>query len=208
MRPGPRSRIRSANSSGGTAGISAGASGAYGGRGISAGTGRSGERRPGPDRVPARGRGPTHGRDSASRHLLPLLPLAHPPILAPELIIAVAAISKYSRIAPFATSGARRVLECGEHRGDPRVPLRCADGERRVPHAQARVTLLGAVFGRTAPVLREEHRERALARREVLGIQAPQHGIELDVLVEVVDERVEVGLTADDLEHGNFRHAV
>ena len=75
----PAARMRSANSSGGTAGTSAGASGAYGGRGISDGTGRSvkGARPHGPPArsvVARRGRGPPPGQLLLLRRLLTTRP--------------------------------------------------------------------------------------------------------------------------------------
>jgi len=68
-------------------------------------------------------------------------------------------------------------------------------------HAQAGMALLRAVFGRAAPVLREEHREGALPGCEILGIDRAEHGVALDALVEGIDEVVEERLTADELEH-------
>ena len=124
------------------------------------------------------------------------------------LIIAVAAISKYSRKAAFDGRGRRHLVDGGEHRGEPRVPLGGSDHEREVTHAQPGMALLGAVRGRAAPVLPEEQRERALPGREVVGVERTEHGIVLDALVERGDERVEERLTTDEFEHGDVLHGV
>ena len=61
---------------------------------------------PGANRPTTHRRAPAGRREPAPGHLLLLLPLAHGPIVAPTLIMAVAPISKYSRIAALAASGA------------------------------------------------------------------------------------------------------
>src|SRR4051812_33878145 len=73
------------------------------------------------------------------------------------------------------------------HAAQPRVALERPDGERAVPHPQARVPPLVRVGLRPAPVLLEEHEQALLGGAEVLlGVEGAQDRVVGDLLVEAV----------------------
>src|SRR5690606_12962010 len=86
------------------------------------------------------------------------------------------------------------------HLGQPRVPLDRPDPERRVPHPQPRVASALRVRVGSTPVLHEEQGQPLRGRAQVLlRVQRPEHEVGGDAGVELVDQRPEGRLAADEV---------
>src|SRR5579871_1820073 len=91
------------------------------------------------------------------------------------------------------------------HVVQPGVAFGLADAKAEMAHAQTWMAQLRDVRRRSAPVLRQEQRQMALRRSEIVGVQRPQQRIRFDALIEAVDERHEERVAADPLVQASLR---
>lgn len=98
--------------------------------------------------------------------------------------------------------GRRKSLffDSGHHVTSPSPRRIFGDRERRMPHAQPRMSSFTRIHLSSTPILREKHGEVARSGLKVFGIHRTQHLVLCDSGIERRDERLERRHSTDDIE--------